>query len=95
MKSEIPDQKVPELGYTLCQRRPGLVPRTVAPLSACGVKLRPGEPVAYIVTDAGSPVPAERACAFTLFAGDRPYDSAHYAALLARAFEPFTLYAGE
>lgn len=62
-------------------------------LRAGGVRLRPGESVAYIVTDAAASLPSDRACPVAQFAGDRPYDRQHYARLLAKAFEPFMLYA--
>lgn len=63
-------------------------------LQAAGVELRPGESVDYIITNATAPLPEDRACPWTHFNGDRPYDRQKYAELLVKAFEPFVLYAG-
>jgi len=54
-----------------------------------GVKLRPGENVEYVITDAGAKVPNDRVRAYSLWEGWYGYDRAKYAAMLREAFEPF------
>jgi DNA polymerase-2 len=58
-------------------------------LFGCEVKLRPGENVEYIITDAEAAVPNDRARAFALWEGWRGYDRKKYRAMLVEAFEPF------
>jgi DNA polymerase II len=58
-------------------------------LDRSGVKLRPGETIEYIVTDAGSRLPDDRFCAFTLWEAWRGYDVRQYQQALRDAFEPF------
>jgi DNA polymerase elongation subunit (family B) len=58
-------------------------------LFGCGVKLRPGETVEYVITDAEAKVPNERVRAYSLWEGWHGYDRKKYAAMLCEAFEPF------
>ncbi|MFQ5724483.1 MAG: DNA polymerase domain-containing protein, partial [Terriglobia bacterium] len=57
-------------------------------LEACGVKLRPGEVIEYVITAADSLVPAERARPVALLSGFSSYDREKYLELLRKAFEP-------
>jgi DNA polymerase elongation subunit (family B) len=59
-----------------------------------GVRLRPGESIQYIVTDAHAPCPDDRAQAFELFDSKRDYDVDQYADLLLRAMETILQPAG-
>lgn len=59
-----------------------------------GVKLRPGENVQYVITDAKAKVPNDRVRAYSLWEGWRGYDRAIYAAMLLEAFEPFEHFCG-
>jgi len=61
-------------------------------LDRSGVKLRPGEIIGYIVTDAGSKFPDDRFRAFTLWEGWHGYDVRHYQQALLDAFKPFEHY---
>lgn len=54
-----------------------------------GVNLRPGQTVEYIVTNAKSALPNDRARAWTLWEGWRGYDTQKYCEMLREAFEPF------
>jgi len=54
-----------------------------------GVRLRPGQTIEYVITDADSPVPNDRARAFALWEGFHGYDRRKYLALLREAFAPF------
>jgi len=58
-------------------------------LDRSGVKLRPGETIEYIITDADSKFPDDRFRAFTLWEAWRGYDVAAYRAALLDAFKPF------
>ena len=58
-------------------------------LDRAGVKLRPGENVQYIVTDADAVLPDDRARALTLWESWRGYDVAYYQQMLRDAFKPF------
>jgi DNA polymerase II len=53
-----------------------------------GVRLRPGQTVEYIITDAGNRVPNDRVRAYALWDGWFGYDRRKYAELLREAFEP-------
>jgi DNA polymerase-2 len=57
-------------------------------LDRAGVKLRPGENIEYIITDADSSLIDDRVRAWTLWEGWRGYDVAAYAKALKKAFEP-------
>jgi DNA polymerase II len=61
-------------------------------LDRSGVKLRPGEIIGYIVTDADSKFPDDRFRAFTLWEGWHGYDVQHYQQALLDAFKPFEHY---
>lgn len=61
-------------------------------LDARGVRLRPGEVVEYVITQADAVVPTERACPVALLSGFSSYDREKYLELLRKAFEPFSLY---
>jgi DNA polymerase-2 len=54
-----------------------------------GVRLRPGQTIEYIFTDADSPVPNDRVRAYAAWEGFHGYDRAKYHALLREAFAPF------
>ena len=54
-----------------------------------GVKLRPGQTVEYVITDAHNPVPNDRVRAYALWEGWHGYDRRKYRAMLLEAFEPF------
>ncbi len=54
-----------------------------------GIRLRPGQTIEYVITDANSNVPNDRVRAYALWEGFYGYDRAKYRALLREAFEPF------
>jgi DNA polymerase II len=56
-----------------------------------GVRLRPGQTVEYIITDASNRVPNDRVRAYALWDGWFGYDRRKYAELLRDAFEPLAL----
>jgi len=62
-------------------------------LYCSGVKLRPGQTVEYVITDADAAVPNDRVRAYALWEGWRGYDHAKYRAMLCEAFEPFEMFA--
>jgi DNA polymerase-2 len=78
--------------YPRDYRRSSHVALAAQALDAHGVRLRPGEIIEYVITDAAAPLPADRVKPFTLVGGFHPYDAARYAALLESAFAPFRLY---
>jgi DNA polymerase elongation subunit (family B) len=57
-------------------------------LDRAGVKLRPGENIEFIITDADSSLIDDRVRAWTLWEGWRGYDVKAYGKALAKAFEP-------
>jgi len=54
-----------------------------------GVRLRPGQTIEYVITDADSNVPNDRVRAFSLWEGFHGYDRTKYCELLHEAFDPF------
>jgi DNA polymerase-2 len=58
-------------------------------LSRAGVKLRPGETLEYIITDADASLADDRVRAWTLWEGWRGYDVKKYLEALRDAFQPF------
>jgi DNA polymerase elongation subunit (family B) len=60
-------------------------------LFGSGVKLRPGQNIEYVITDAEAHVPNDRVRAYALWDGWFGYDRKKYAAMLREAFEPFVL----
>ena len=62
-------------------------------LDRAGVKLRPGENVQYIITDADAVLLDDRARALTLWETWRGYDVAYYQQMLRDAFKPFEYFA--
>ncbi len=62
-------------------------------LYGSGVKLRPGQTVEYVITDAGAAVPNDRVRAYALWEGWRGYDRLKYRAMLCEAFQPFEAFA--
>jgi DNA polymerase-2 len=60
-------------------------------LFGSGVKLRPGQNIEYVITDAQAHVPNDRVRAYALWEGWFGYDRKKYAAMLREAFEPFVL----
>jgi DNA polymerase-2 len=63
-------------------------------LERAGVKLRPGETLQYIITDAEAEWPDDRVCAWTLWEGWHGYDVKKYQEALREAFEAFEHFAG-
>jgi DNA polymerase-2 len=57
-------------------------------LDRAGVKLRAGENIEYIITDADSSLVDDRVRAWTLWEGWRGYDVEAYGKALKKAFEP-------
>jgi DNA polymerase elongation subunit (family B) len=60
-------------------------------LFGSGVKLRPGQNIEYVITDAQAHVPNDRVRAYALWEGWFGYDRKKYASMLREAFEPFVL----
>jgi len=60
-------------------------------LFGSGVKLRPGQNIEYIITNAEAQVPNDRVRAYALWEGWFGYDRKKYTAMLREAFEPFAL----
>jgi len=60
-------------------------------LFGSGVKLRPGQNIEYVITNAEAHVPNDRVRAYALWEGWLGYDRKKYAAMLHEAFEPFVL----
>ena len=60
-------------------------------LFGSGVKLRPGQNIEYVITNAEAHVPNDRVRAYALWEGWFGYDRKKYAAMLREAFEPFVL----
>ena len=58
-------------------------------LYGSGVRLRPGQNIEYIITDADAAVPNDRVHAYALWEGWRGYDRSKYAEILREAFAPF------
>ncbi|MGH2506608.1 MAG: hypothetical protein ACRDHZ_04195 [Ktedonobacteraceae bacterium] len=54
-----------------------------------GVRLRPGQTVEYIITDAEARIPNDRVRAYALWEGWHGYDRRKYQDMLRDAFEPF------
>jgi DNA polymerase II len=54
-----------------------------------GVRLRPGQTIEYVITDAASRLLNDRVRAYSLWEGFHGYDRAKYRALLRDAFAPF------
>jgi len=68
------------------------LPRLAAQqLFGSGVKLRPGQNIEYVITNAEAHVPNDRVRAYALGEGWFGYDRKKYAAMLREAFEPFVL----
>jgi DNA polymerase-2 len=57
-------------------------------LDRAGVKLRPGESIEFLITDADSTLTDDRVRAWTLWESWRGYDVKAYRQALAKAFEP-------
>jgi hypothetical protein len=53
------------------------------------VKLRPGENIKYVITEAGCKVPNDRVRGYSLWEDWHGYDRAKYATMMREAFEPF------
>ncbi len=60
-------------------------------LYGSGVKLRPGQNIEYVITNAEAHVPNDRVRAYALWEGWFGYDRKKYVAMLREAFEPFAL----
>jgi DNA polymerase-2 len=60
-------------------------------LCGCGVELRPGQTVEYIITNANAVLPNDRARAWTLWEGWRGYDTRKYCEMLREAFGLFLI----
>jgi len=70
-------------------QKAGLTAIVAQQLYGLGVKLRPGETVEYVITDAAAAVPNDRVRAYSLWEGWRGYDREKYQAMLREAFELF------
>jgi hypothetical protein len=81
----VADDAAPPRDY----QKAGITAIVAQQLFGCGVELRPGETVEYIITDAKAKVPNERVRAYSLWEGWYGYDRKKYAAILRDAFEPF------
>jgi len=64
-------------------------------LFGSGVKLRPGQNIEYVITNAEAHVPNDRVRAYALWEGWFGYDRKKYAAMLREAFQPFELLLAE
>src|SRR5437763_12282215 len=64
-------------------------------LFGSGVKLRPGQNIEYVITNAEAHVPNDRVRAYALWEGWFGYDRKKYAAMLRDAFEPFEFIVAE
>jgi len=64
-------------------------------LFGSGVKLRPGQNIEYVITNAEAHVPNDRVRAYALWEGWFGYDRKKYAAMLREAFQPFELFTAE
>ena len=60
-------------------------------LFGSGVKLRPGQNIEYVITNAEAHVPNDRVRAYALWEGWFGCDRKKYASMLHEAFEPFVL----
>ena len=60
-------------------------------LYGSGVKLRPGQNIEYVITDADNKVPNDRVRAYAIWQGWQGYDRKKYQSMLEEAFEPFVL----
>ena len=60
-------------------------------LFGSGVKLRPGQNIEYVITNAEAHVPNDRVRAYALWEGWFGYDRKKYTAMLREAFQPFEL----
>lgn len=60
-------------------------------LFGSGVKLRPGQNIEYVITNAKAHVPNDRVRAYALWEGWFGYNRKKYAAMLHEAFEPFLI----
>lgn len=54
-----------------------------------GVRLRPGQTIEYVITDADNRVPNDRVRAYALWEGWRGYDRGKYQEMVREAFAPF------
>ncbi len=70
-------------------RKASLTAIAAQQLDGRGVKLRPGQTVEYIITDADAGVWNDRVRSYGLWEGWHGYDRGKYRALLLEAFEPF------
>ena len=57
-----------------------------------GVRLRPGQTVEYLITDANAILPNDRVRAYALWEGWHGYDRKKYCGMLREAFQPFRIY---
>jgi DNA polymerase II len=60
-------------------------------LFGSGVRLRQGQTVEYVITDADASVPNDRVRAYALWQGWHGYDREKYGAILRESFDPFVL----
>ena len=56
-------------------------------MASCGVAVRPGERIRYVISDESSADPFSRVCAVSLIAPETSYDTKKYIELLCRAAE--------
>src|SRR5438309_2505256 len=72
-------------------QKAGITAIAAQQLFGSGVKLRPGQNIEYVITNAEAHVPNDRVRAYALWEGWFGYDRKKYATMLREAFEPFTL----
>jgi DNA polymerase-2 len=72
-------------------QKAGITAIAAQQLFGSGVKLRPGQNIEYVITNAEAHVPNDRVRAYALWEGWFGYDRKKYAAMLREAFEPFLL----
>jgi len=72
-------------------QKAGITAIAAQQLFGSGVKLRPGQNIDYVITNAEAHVPNDRVRAYALWEGWFGYDRKKYAAMLREAFEPFEL----
>jgi DNA polymerase II len=70
-------------------KKAGVTAIAAQQLFGSGVKLRPGQNIEYVITNAEAHVPNDRVRAYALWEGWFGYDRKKYAAMLREAFEPF------
>jgi DNA polymerase elongation subunit (family B) len=76
-------------------QKAGITAIAAQQLFGSGVKLRPGQNIEYVITNAEAHVPNDRVRAYALWEGWFGYDRKKYAAMLRDAFQPFQVFVAE